>query len=72
LFDIYFLLFLYFSLDLRGYGQKWTPRIDGYIPEFEIVCNDLFELVETAKQAHPGLPVFLAGHSMVNKSKKQK
>jgi len=56
--------FVVFSGDLRGYGKKWKPRVDGYIPQFEIVCNDLYELVDAAKAAHPDIPVFLAGHSM--------
>ena len=49
------------ALDLRGRGQSDGERF--YVQNFEDYVNDVATFVTMAKADHPGLPVFLLGHS---------
>ena len=51
--------------DLRGHGQSGpTPQDGGSWGYDDIVRYDLPALVADARRRHPGLPVFLVGHSL--------
>ncbi|MGC1376508.1 MAG: lysophospholipase [Anaerolineales bacterium] len=50
------------GFDLRGHGQSGGPR--GHTPSYESLLNDISDFQADAKKRHPGLPVFLYGHSM--------
>jgi len=50
------------AFDLRGHGRSEGKR--GHAPNYEMLMADLFELLETARQRHPALPLFLYGHSL--------
>lgn len=49
------------AIDTRGHGRSPGPR--GHTP-FDPTMEDVSALLAHAKQAHPGLPVFLYGHSL--------
>jgi acylglycerol lipase len=49
------------ALDLRGRGRSDGERF--YVQKFEDYVNDVATFVTMAKADHPGLPVFLLGHS---------
>jgi alpha-beta hydrolase superfamily lysophospholipase len=51
-----------FGFDLRGHGQTGGPR--GHIPSLNVVLQDIHQFVEFQKQNHPGVPIFLYGHSL--------
>jgi len=51
-----------YAIDHRGHGRSGGRR--GNIGRFEWLIADLHTLIESARQAHPGLPLFLVGHSM--------
>jgi alpha-beta hydrolase superfamily lysophospholipase len=51
-----------FALDHRGHGRSDGPR--ALIEHVDLTVSDLDQLVVLAQAAHPGLPVFLLGHSM--------
>jgi alpha-beta hydrolase superfamily lysophospholipase len=51
-----------YALDHRGHGRSGGRRAN--VDRFDYLISDLRELVTHAKQAYPGLPVFLLGHSM--------
>lgn len=51
-----------FGFDLRGHGQTGGPR--GHFPSLDAVMQDIRQFVEFQKRNHPGLPVFLYGHSL--------
>jgi acylglycerol lipase len=48
--------------DHRGHGQSGGLRF--YVDRFDDFVADLDRLVEIARRDHPGLPIFLIGHSM--------
>jgi len=50
-----------YALDLRGRGNSDGERF--YVEKFEDYVNDVATFVTMAKGDHPGLPVFLLGHS---------
>lgn len=50
-----------YAVDLRGRGQSDGERF--YVQEFSEYVADVDGLVRIARAAHPGLPVFLLGHS---------
>src|SRR4051794_27341554 len=50
-----------YALDLQGRGQSEGERF--YVESIYNFVNDVDTLVETAKASHPGLPVFMLGHS---------
>ncbi len=47
--------------DLRGHGHSSGPRGDA--PSPEQLWHDVRAFVARAREAHPGLPVFVGGHS---------
>jgi acylglycerol lipase len=51
-----------FGFDMRGHGKSGGPR--GHFPSLDVVMQDIRQFVEFQKQNHPGLPVFLYGHSL--------
>jgi alpha-beta hydrolase superfamily lysophospholipase len=51
-----------YALDHEGHGKSEGKR--GYISHFTDYVETLNNYVTTIKQQHPGLPVFLVGHSM--------
>jgi alpha-beta hydrolase superfamily lysophospholipase len=50
------------AFDLRGHGRSEGKR--GHAPNYEALMSDISQLLETAKQRYPNLPVFLYGHSL--------
>jgi alpha-beta hydrolase superfamily lysophospholipase len=50
------------AYDLRGHGQ--SPGKRGHIDGWKDYREDLAEMVRTVRDRHPGLPLFLYGHSM--------
>jgi alpha-beta hydrolase superfamily lysophospholipase len=57
-----------YANDHRGHGKTAARREDlGHFADengWELVVNDQLTLVEEIKSRHPGVPVFLFGHSM--------
>jgi alpha-beta hydrolase superfamily lysophospholipase len=51
-----------YALDHRGHGRSMGPR--ALVDRMDNLVADLDTLVVQASNAHPGLPVFLLGHSM--------
>ncbi len=54
--------FTVFGYDLRGHGQSGGTR--AHVDSFEQYINDLDLVLAQARQRHPGLPMFLYGHSL--------
>ncbi len=50
------------GMDLPGHGR--SPGKRGHFKSYEGVLNQVAALIDRAKATHPGLPVFLMGHSM--------
>jgi len=50
------------ALDLRGPGR--SPGARGHVDRFSRLLDDAEALVATAREQHPGLPLFVLGHSM--------
>lgn len=50
------------SFDLQGHGKSEGQR--GHIKSIGLFKNDISLLLEQAGQRHPGLPIFLYGHSL--------
>ncbi|WP_134679020.1 alpha/beta hydrolase [Paracoccus ravus] len=50
-----------YALDLRGRGQSEGERF--YVEDVADYVADLAGMIEIAKERHPGLPVYLLGHS---------
>ncbi|RKX39540.1 MAG: alpha/beta hydrolase [Verrucomicrobia bacterium] len=50
------------SFDLRGHGRSEGKR--GHAPNYTALMDDIFQLLETAKEHYPDVPVFLYGHSL--------
>lgn len=53
--------FAVYALDLRGRGRSSGERF--YIEEFKEYLDDVDATMTLARSRHPGLPVFLLGHS---------
>ncbi|KAM8829724.1 monoglyceride lipase isoform 1-T1 [Synchiropus picturatus] len=53
---------LAFGHDHVGHGQSEGGRLE--IKDFHIFVRDLLQHVDLMKSRHPGLPVFIVGHSM--------
>jgi len=51
-----------FGFDLRGHGQ--TGGLRGHFPSLEVVIQDVHQFVEFQEQNHPGVSIFLYGHSL--------
>lgn len=55
------------ALDLRGHGKTIKNGLKGYFAKkngWRLVLEDIKSLVDEAKQAYPGVPLILFGHSM--------
>ncbi len=52
----------FLSFDLRGHGKSSGQR--GHIDSYDLLLEDIDRLLQEAGQRHPGLPVFLYGHSL--------
>lgn len=50
------------AFDLRGHGRSEGKR--GHAPDYTALMADITQLLETAKQRCPNVPVFLYGHSL--------
>ena len=50
------------ALDLRGHGKSGGQR--GHSPSYDHMMDDIQAFVESTRDAYPGLPLFLYGHSM--------
>lgn len=50
------------ALDLRGHGRSEGQR--AYVDRFAHAVEDVDRLVALAAERHPGLPLFVIGHSM--------
>ncbi|MEI6434039.1 MAG: lysophospholipase [Bacteroidota bacterium] len=48
--------------DLRGHGKSFGKR--GHFPSIQRVMDDITLFIEEARKRHPGLLIFLYGHSM--------
>jgi acylglycerol lipase len=51
-----------YALDHRGHGRSQGPR--ALIDRIDNAVADVDQLVVTARDAHPGVPIFMLGHSM--------
>lgn len=51
-----------YALDHRGHGLSQEER--GYVERFEDFLEDLDAFVDFVRERHPGLPLFIFGHSM--------
>ena len=51
-----------YALDLRGHGRSAGFR--GHVERFADYLGDVERLIDEARRAEPGLPVFLLGHSL--------
>lgn len=51
-----------YGFDHRGHGR--SPGVRGHIPSFDAVFGDIDDIIDEARKAQPGKPVFLYGHSM--------
>jgi len=52
----------WWGYDLRGHGYSGGPR--GHVPRYAAYLSDLQQVLNLARATHPGLPVFLYGHSL--------
>ena len=50
------------GFDQRGHGKSGGKR--GHTPSYGLLMESVAQLVETAAQKYPGVPLFLYGHSM--------
>lgn len=50
-----------YAADLRGRGQSAGERF--YLADYQEVISDIDKLMNIINAAHPGLPIFLLGHS---------
>ena len=48
--------------DLRGHGKSEGQR--GHAPSYTVLMDDIFQLLETARERYPNAPLFLYGHSL--------
>lgn len=60
--------YLVYAPDLRGHGRTaGVVERTGYLADrngWQLLVNDTYQLSRKIKGAHPGLPLFLFGHSM--------
>lgn len=54
--------FAFLALDHYGHGRSDGKR--GHIPSYEVMMDHTAQTLEQCAKRHPGLPVFLYGHSM--------
>jgi alpha-beta hydrolase superfamily lysophospholipase len=50
------------AFDYRGHGRSPGPRV--HVQRFDDFLDDTAAAIEAARRRHPGLPVFLVGHSL--------
>ncbi len=50
------------AIDLRGHGL--TPGKRGHVSSYRRMLDDITLLLQEAQKRHPGVPLFLYGHSM--------
>jgi len=50
------------AFDLRGHGHSEGKR--GHAPNYTVLTDDIFQLLEAARERFPDVPVFLYGHSL--------
>ena len=50
------------ACDLRGHGRSGGKR--GHAPSYTVLMDDIFQLLEAARNRYPDVPVFLYGHSL--------
>jgi len=50
------------SFDLRGHGRSEGPR--GHAPSYDVICDDIQQLLDEAAKRYPEKPIFLYGHSL--------
>ncbi len=51
-----------YRFDLRGHGNSGGEK--GYVEDFHQYIDDVEQLVRLARSEHPGVPLFMLGHSM--------
>lgn len=51
-----------YAMDHRGHGKSGGPR--AFVDRFSYAVEDIDQVVEIARRAHPRKPTFLLGHSM--------
>merc|ERR1711860_314543 len=56
--------YLVFAHDHVGHGKSEGDRV--HIDHFSVYCRDVWQHITEMKEKHPGLPVFIYGHSMVS------
>lgn len=54
--------FSFLGMDLRGHGKSSGQR--GHVDSYDLLLDDIDRLIQEGRQRHPGLPVFLYGHSL--------
>jgi alpha-beta hydrolase superfamily lysophospholipase len=54
--------YLLSGFDLRGHGRSEGPR--GHAPSYDALMDDINKSIDEATTKHPGLPLFLYGHSL--------
>ncbi len=54
--------FILSGFDLRGHGRSEGSR--GHAPSYDALMTDIHQSLDEATSRHPGLPVFLYGHSL--------
>ncbi|HEY3119013.1 MAG TPA: alpha/beta hydrolase [Vicinamibacteria bacterium] len=50
------------AFDYRGHGRSPGPRV--HVDRFDDFLDDTAAVLEAARRRHPGLPVFVVGHSL--------
>jgi alpha-beta hydrolase superfamily lysophospholipase len=50
------------AMDLRGHGKSEGRR--GHAKDYAVLTDDIFQMIEAARERYPDLPVFLYGHSL--------
>lgn len=53
-----------------GHGQSEGDRM--VVSDFHVFIRDVLQHVDAVQKDHPGLPVFLLGHSMVSRPRKRR
>jgi alpha-beta hydrolase superfamily lysophospholipase len=54
--------FASWAYDQRGFGRSTGERT--YVTHYNLFLQDLKKVISVAKEAYPGLPVYLIGHSL--------
>jgi acylglycerol lipase len=54
--------YVFSGFDLRGHGRSGGQR--GHFPSLAALMEDIHRYIALARKRHPGIPVFLYGHSL--------